>query len=65
MPRSRVPRKVVRHSVTLDEQDHSEIKRLAAELDLSTAWIIRRAVSEFIGRHRDETEPELPLGLSA
>ena len=65
MPRPKAHRKVVRISVTLDEQDHTEIKRLAAELDLSTAWMIRRAVSEFIGRRRDETEPELPLGLSA
>jgi len=64
MPRPKGHRKVVRLSVTLDEQDHTEVKRLAAELDLSTAWLIRRAVSEFIEKHRDKMEPKLPLGRS-
>lgn len=34
---------------------------LGAELDLSAAWLIRRAVSEFVARHRDGIEADLPL----
>ena len=65
MARPKGNRKVVRLTVTLDEQDHTEIRRLAAELDLSTAWLIRRAISEFVGKHRNNIEPELPLRRTA
>ena len=65
MARPKGNRKVVRLSVTLDEQDHTEIQRLATELDLSTAWLIRRAISEFVGKHRNKIEPELPLRRTA
>jgi predicted transcriptional regulator len=36
--------------VTLGEAEYAELTRLAAGLDLSAAWMIRRAVSEFIDR---------------
>jgi hypothetical protein len=59
--RSKVVRRNVRLSVALDEAEYSELSRLGAALDLSAAWMIRRAVSEFIARHRDNLEPTLPL----
>ncbi|TIM38451.1 ribbon-helix-helix domain-containing protein [Mesorhizobium sp.] len=62
MARPKGQRQAVRLSVTLDERDHATIQRLAADLNLSTAWLIRRAVSEFVVRHGDNMEPELPLG---
>jgi hypothetical protein len=51
----------VRLSVTLDEGEYTELSKLAASLDLSAAWMIRRAVSEFISRHRPGVESDLPL----
>lgn len=51
MARSKSNRRSVRLSVTLYEQDHMAVKKLAADMDLSAAWIVRRAVSEFIERH--------------
>ena len=59
--RSKIGKKSVRISVTLDEAEYAELTRLAAGLDLSAAWMIRRAVSEFIGRQGGKTEPGLPL----
>lgn len=53
----------VRLSVTLDESEYAELGRLAASLDLSAAWMIRRAVSEFIARYRAGIESDLPLRL--
>ena len=51
MARPKSNRRSVRLSMTLDEQDHMAIKKLAADMDLSAAWIVPRAVSEFIERH--------------
>lgn len=54
----------VRLSVTLDESEHEELSRLSASLDFSAAWMIRRAVSEFIARYRGSPENSLPLKTS-
>lgn len=51
----------MRLSVTLDENDYAELTRIGDELDLSAAWMIRRAVSEFVARHRTDVAPDLPL----
>jgi len=51
----------VRLSVTLNEGEYSELSQLAASLDLSAAWMIRRAVSEFIARNRTGIKSDLPL----
>lgn len=54
-------RNSVRLSITLDEKEYAELGRMGAALDLSTAWMIRRAVSEFVARNRDSLADDLPL----
>ncbi len=61
MARPRGQKHPVRHSVSMDEKDHAAISRLAADMNLSAAWIVRRAVSEFVARHEDGAQTELPL----
>ena len=61
MPHARSKKKSVRLSVTLDEHEYAALTRLGEELDLSAAWMIRRAVSEVVARHRDGIEADLPL----
>lgn len=58
-------KKSIRVSVTLDEAEYVELTRLAASLDLSAAWMIRRAVSEFVARHGGKVESGLPLRPAA
>lgn len=61
MPRAKTKKQIVRLSVTLGEGEYAELTRLGEELDLSAAWMIRRAVSEFVARHRGGIESDLPL----
>ncbi|RLL71540.1 CopG family transcriptional regulator [Ochrobactrum soli] len=61
MARPRGQKHPVRLSVSMDEKDHAAISRLAADMNLSAAWIVRRAVSEFVARHEDGAQTELPL----
>ncbi|WP_167401337.1 ribbon-helix-helix domain-containing protein [Paraburkholderia eburnea] len=61
MARPRLNRKIVRTSVSLDEQMFSEVFQLAAQNDVSVAWLVRKAVAELLERHRGELEPQLPL----
>ena len=61
MSRAKSAIRSVRVSVTLDEKEYAELTRLAAGLDLSAAWMIRRALSEFVARHGGKVESGLPL----
>jgi len=51
----------VRLSVSLDHASHTELTRLAQQYDLSVAWMVRKAITEFIERHVKGHEPVLPL----
>lgn len=64
MARPRGKQKSVRLSVSLDDQDYGEIQRIARDLDVSSAWVVRRAVTEYINRQSVERDPELPLRRS-
>lgn len=61
MARTKSKKNSVRLSVTLDEKEYAELSRIGAALDLSAAWMIRRAVSEFVARNRENVAPDLPL----
>lgn len=58
-PKSRKP--TVRFSIGLDERAHHELSIIASETDTTIAWVVRRAVSEFIDRQAPRAQSELPL----
>lgn len=62
--RAKSIKRSVRISVTLEEKEYVELTRLAASLDLSAAWLIRRAVSEFIAQYGNGANTDLPLDRS-
>lgn len=56
MPRPKLNKSVARLSISLDQADYEALRRLADRNDVSTAWLVRRAVSEFLlgaGQARD------------
>ncbi len=61
MARPRLNRKVVRTSVSLDEQMFNEVSQLAVQNDVSVAWLVRKAVAELLERRREELEHQRPL----
>ncbi len=61
MARPRENRKTARLTVTLDDQAHTALATLARRQDVSVAWMIRRAVREFIERQATPAQPDLPL----
>jgi predicted transcriptional regulator len=48
MPRPRIDRKIARLSVSLDDRDYQALRQLAKEHDVSTAWLMRRAVTDYL-----------------
>ena len=49
-----------RLSINLSNSEHAELSALADKHNLSMAWIGRKAVTEFLERHRDNPL-QLPL----
>lgn len=61
MARPKGKKPAVRLSISLNSTDHAELSRLAAQYDLSVAWMVRKAVSEFVERNANQNQPVLPL----
>ena len=61
MARPKGKKPAVRLTIGLDPADHAELSQLAAQHDLSVAWMVRKAVSEFVARNADQEQPVLPL----
>lgn len=54
---------VVRASVTISEQDCVRLQEIADALEVSLAWVMRRACTEFLERHQSESPSDLRLVL--
>jgi hypothetical protein len=60
MARPRGKRTAVRLSIGFDQQTYGSLLAFADHEDATVAWVIRRAVSDFLSNH-PTGEPELPL----
>lgn len=52
-----------RLTVSLTSHDYDALSVLAHKDDVSVSWVVRRAIDEYLGNHRHEVEPVLPLRL--
>ncbi|MER9147066.1 ribbon-helix-helix domain-containing protein [Mesorhizobium opportunistum] len=50
MGRPKTDKHPARLTVTLDEEDYKEVCARAERNDVSAAWVIRRAVQDYLGR---------------
>ena len=50
-------------TVTVDEQDHAQLTKLAEQYRVSLAWLVRYAVSDMLDRHQQD-QLQLPLDLT-
>lgn len=64
MPRPKGKKPTVRLSVNLDLTDHAALVRMADKHDVSIAWLVRKAVNEFVERLGWTDQGELPLPRS-
>ncbi|GLK71731.1 CopG family transcriptional regulator [Ancylobacter dichloromethanicus] len=60
MGRPRTEKQPARLTVTLDEQDYSAVCTLAAQNDVSAAWVIRRAVQQYLHPATSQAEMSAP-----
>jgi len=46
--RPKTDRKITRISVSLDDRDYQALRKIAETNDVSAAWLVRRAVADFL-----------------
>ena len=54
--------KNIRTSVILDEEQYGKLNAVAAQNDVSVAWIIRHALGKFLNEYSEQTELPLVFG---
>ncbi len=57
MPRPKGKKVAARLSVGLSQTQHAALTALAEQNEATVAWLIRRAVAEFLERHGSSTRP--------
>lgn len=50
-----------RLTVSLTGRDYDALSVLAEKDEVSVSWVVRRAIDEYLGNHRHESESVLPL----
>jgi hypothetical protein len=58
-------KQLVRATFSLDEADQSALSDLANRMDVSSSWVVRQAIREFLEKYGDQGQPELALRLAA
>ena len=57
-------KRLVRATVSLDQLDYGALAKLAEEMEVSTSWLIRQAIRNFLDRYGEHGQPELALNLA-
>jgi len=60
MGRPKLDKQPARLTVTLDKQDYSAVCDLAAQNDVSAAWVIRRAVQQYLHPSAPKVDQKSP-----
>ncbi|MBF9036821.1 ribbon-helix-helix protein, CopG family [Rhodobacterales bacterium HKCCE2091] len=64
MARPKSNRKITRVSITLDDRDYKALRALADQNDVSTAWMVRRAVADFLEQPKKDVRPAAVVAAS-
>ncbi len=57
-------KRLIRATITVDKDDYTAIGTLAKRMEVSSSWLIRQAVREFLDKYGDQGQPELALRLA-
>ena len=51
----------LRVTVSVTGSDYDTLNALADKDEVSVSWVVRRAIDEYLRRHRKDIEPAMPL----
>jgi predicted transcriptional regulator len=57
-------KRFIRATMSLDRQDYEALGRVAKRMDVSSSWLVRQAIREFLDKYGMKGQPELALRLA-
>ena len=57
-------KRLVRATFSLDKADHAALGNLADRMQISSSWLVRQALRDFLDKYGEQGQPELPLRLA-
>jgi predicted transcriptional regulator len=57
-------KRLIRATISVDKDDYAAIGALAERMEVSSSWLIRQALREFLDKYGDQGQPELALRLA-
>jgi len=57
-------KRLIRATITVDKDDYAALGALAERMDVSSSWLIRQALREFLDKYGEQGQPELALQLA-
>lgn len=57
-------KRLIRATISVDKDDYGALGNLADRMDVSSAWLIRQAIRDFLDRYGEHGQPELALRIA-
>lgn len=57
-------KRLVRATFSLDKADYAVLGELADRMDVSSSWLVRQALRDFLDKYAEQGQPELALRLA-
>ncbi|OKL43294.1 ribbon-helix-helix protein, CopG family [Pseudovibrio exalbescens] len=58
MARPKTSKRIVRISISIDDRHYQELRRIADNEEVSLAWLVRRAVADFL-EHNEPLDEQI------
>lgn len=63
-PKMAGKKRLIRATMSLDKEDYVALGRVAVRMDVSSSWLVRQAIREFLEKYGTNGQPELALRLA-
>ena len=57
-------KRFIRATMSLDKDDYTALGNLAQRMEVSTSWLTRQAIRDFLDKYGKHGQPELALQLA-
>lgn len=57
-------KRLSRVTFSVDKDDYAALGALAERMDISTSWLIRQAIRDFLDKYGEHGQPELALRIA-
>jgi predicted transcriptional regulator len=57
-------KQLIRATISIDKEDYAAVAALAERMEVSSSWLVRQALRDFLDKYGEHGQPELALRLA-